>query len=56
MVTFTFYISCDQRSVLLSMKEEFSQVKGVSVMNGLFFVFLQTFGMKAYFDNEEQKM
>ena len=38
------------------MKEEFSQVKGVSVMNGLFFLVLRTFRMKAYFENEEQKI
>ena len=55
MVTFPFCISCDQRAVLLSIKEKFSQVKGVSVMNGLFFLVLQTFRMKAYFGNEEQK-
>ena len=55
MVTSTCSISCDQSSVLVSIKEEFSYVKGVSVMNGLFFLVLQTFRMKAYFGSEEQK-
>ena len=40
--------------MLLSIKE-FSQVKGVSVMNGLFFLVSQTFRMKVYFGNEEMK-
>ena len=55
MVTFTFCISCDQRSVLLRIKEKFSQVEGVSITNGLFFLVLQTFRTRTYFGNEEQK-
>lgn len=55
MVTSAFSISCDQRSVLVSIKEEFSYVKGVSIMNCLFFLVLRIFRMKAYFGSEEQK-